>query len=127
MKRNNNWYDLWIAVYAGLIVTGIYATVLIFALLISGCTGTNERTLEEAKACGRGPECQVIWDEWNAREESIMRRQKAQEAMDRMCEKDYVLSCKGHGTRHCVDEENAKINRWCECGCIPAGQNLFNL
>ena len=53
-------------------------TMLVVTILaFMGCASNNEMLLVEATACGKGPECQEIWDEWNRNEERITRRQDA--------------------------------------------------
>lgn len=60
----------------GRVVTKAFFLIALAVLIyfLSGCKGVT--TLEEASACGRGPECDELWKAYNKREERMEERRR---------------------------------------------------
>jgi len=99
-----------------------FGTLIFGVFVLGGCGPSNAQLLEEAKACGRGPECSVIWDRWNLNEDAAMKRRQAKAASSNLCPGRHVLYCSGGISSRCVNSDGT-MNKSCQCKCIR--EDLF--
>jgi len=85
--------------------------LIIICILLGACEHVDHLAL--AQACGNGPECQELWDEWNKHEERVLFKEKL-DAFKRQCPEETYLICIGHNEDvRCVKHPQ----RQCRCYC----------
>jgi len=88
---------------------------LLLLIFLGGCAYTPT-TLQKAQECGTGPECDLLWAEWNKQEEKKLAKEKWR-AMFK-CPDDMIFYC---GDPYCMGAPKTKPPRKVELirsGCI---------